>query len=288
MIEKRIGIITDCVCDLPKSMLDERGIEMLYFLIKTDSGVFTDTDEITAENLLSYIDEGGEMAVSYAPSADTYVKAFRRMLKTCGEVIYITISSEVSAAHDRACEALMRLGDDKKRVHVFDSRNLSSGLGIMVIFAADMAESGASSDSILDVLTDLRERVSTTFITKNSDYLFFNGRISERVKRLIDLFSIHPVLELRNGRICMKKLFIGDFEKVCKRYLKYELKKPDTIDKRRIFITYVGCSVKKLAKIKQDIISTCTFDEILMTKACATVSCNCGSDTFGVIFVRNT
>lgn len=287
MGDKKVGIIAECVCDLPKSILYEFDIDTVYFIVETDTGVFTDTDEITAENILQYMTEGGGKSRSSAPPSEVYEAAFRKKLSKYDEVILVSISSQISRSFENAQKAVTAMGDEGKRVHIFDSHHLSTGLGHMVIKAAQLAKAGFSADKIIAELEDMKEQVSTTFITENADFLCRNGLISDTVRRICSAFSIHPVLEMRNGKIVLKGIEIGDYAGAAARYVRKTLKNPKKIDTKRVFITYAGCSVKTVNMIKREIEGCCAFEEMFVTKASATISSNCGPNTFGVLFVKS-
>lgn len=100
------------------------------------------------------------------------------------------------------------------------------------------------------------------------------------------MFNIHPVLALKNGELTLKSIGIGKYEKAYLRYIRRELKKPDKIDKKRAFITYAGCNVKMLKRIRDEVNDRCCFEKLIQTKTSTTISSNCGPGTFGVLFIR--
>ncbi len=287
MSEQKVGIVAECVCDLPKSYLTEHNIDIVYFLIETDSGVFTDTDEITAENILGYMQSGGKKSKSSAPEPEVYRKVFEKNLKKYDEIILVAISSGVSRSCENAEKAVSEMGEIGSRVHIFDSEHLSTGLGHMVMKAAETAESGLSAKEILSELAELRDRVSTSFITENVDFLYRSGKVSDKIKKICSAFNIHPVLAMKNGELTLKSVGIGKYEKACARYIRRELKNSDKIDKKRAFLTYAGCSVKTLERVRYEINEKCRFERLIQTKASATVSSNCGPNSFGVLFIKN-
>ena len=287
MGDKKVGIIAECVCDLPKNILHEFNIDIVCHLIETESGVFTDTEEITAENILQYMTEGGGKSRSTAPLPESYEAAFRKKLSKYDEVILVSISSGISLSCENARKAVAAMGDEGKRVHVFDSLHLSTGLGHMVIKAAQLAKAGFTADKIIAELEEMRERVSTTFITENADFLCRNGLVPDSVRRFCSAFSIHPVLEMRNGRIVLKGIEIGDYSSAALRYVRKTLNNPKKIDTKRVFITCAGCSVKTVNMIKREIEGCCAFEEMFVTKASATISSNCGPNTFGVLYMKS-
>ena len=286
MEKRKIGILTECVCDLPEKDLEKCGVDILYFLVKTENGVFTDSDEITAENVISYLESGDKKAISSPPPPEVYFRAFEKYLRRYDEIIHIAISSGTSESCNNARAAVEMMGAEGRRVHIFDSEHLSTGMGFLVLRAAELANQNCSCDEILRDLEELRGRVSTSFIARNADYLYRNGRVSLSVKKLCTAFKIHPVLTMKNGKLQLKTVILGKYESACRQYVRQELRNNRRIDKSSAFITHVGCSLKMLKMITAEVDKCCKFDELKITSASATVSSNCGQGTFGVLYVR--
>lgn len=284
--KKKVGILAECVCDLPKDTLRSCGVDILFFLVETENGVFTDTDEITAENVLSYMETGGQKTRSSPPSPDVYRSVFENNLRRYDEVILVAISSHISHSCDNAEKAAKLMGEEGKRVHIFDSEHLSTGLGFLVLRAAELANEGCTSEEILSDLEKLKTQVSTGFLAKNADYLHRNGLVPDHVKRICSAFSIHPVLAMKNGELRLKTVLFGDYDSACRRYVRRELKGRKNIDKSCAFVTHAGCSVKMLKEITAEAEKYCHFDKLIITEASATISSNCGPGTFGILYVR--
>lgn len=287
MKKKKVGILAECVCDLPKSLLKENDVDILYFLIETENGVFTDSDEITSENVIYYLETGGQKTKSSPPPSDVYFRHFTDNLKKYDDVILVAISSQISYSCKNAQDAVNMMGAEGSRVHIFDSQHLSTGLGFFVLRAAELANEGCGYEEIIEALEELRPRVSTSFIAKNADYLYRNGLVSSLVKKICSTFHIHPVLEMQKGMLKLKTILVGSYDSSCKTYIRLKLKGQKNIDTRCGFITHAGCSVKTLRMITAETEQYCHFEELKVTNASATISGNCGPDTFGVLFVRN-
>ena len=283
---KRIGISTDCVCDLPETFLRANGVDLVHFYIDTNTGKFRDGYGITSRNVLEYLQEGGTMAETNAPEPQEYVEFFERELERCDELIHIALSGHIGNSCKNAMAAMERMNEKAKRVTVIDSEHLSTGLGHMVMLAVEMRDGGKSTEEIAAAVKALRGKISTTFITPNADALYRNGRVSGTIRELAALFSLHPVLAMRRGKMALKMLGIGDYERSVLRYVRRELKNSDEIDQKRLFITHAGCPVRLIAKVKEEAERSCRFDEVIVTQSSATVSCNCGAGAVGVLFVR--
>ena len=283
---KKLAITTDCVCDLPDEYFKLHGVGIVYFYITTASGRFRDGYEITSENVIEYLDCGGERAETNAPEPEEYKEFFEKQLKFCEEVIHISISSHISNSCPNALAAIKLMGEQGERVHIVDSGHLSTGMGHMVIKAVEMCEGGKSAEEIVSEMQELKKRVSTSFIAKNADYLYRNGRVSKSIRDICAALSLHPVLSMRDGKMGVKALQIGNYDKSVKRYIKSELRHNNNINKKRLFITHAGCTIKTLGEVKALSEKLCSFDEVLVTKASATISSNCGAGTVGVLYIN--
>lgn len=280
----RLCITTECVCDLPEELLKSLNVAIIYFHINTDSGCFRDTDEIDAHNILEYIENGGKMSKSAAPTANEYKNFFQRKLEDFNEIIHIAISSGISEAVKNASLAAAKMGIEGRKVHIFDSAHLSSGMGLMVMKAAQLNQNGCSTKHILEELEHMKGLISTSFIVRNANYLFRNGKVGKGIMQLCNIFSLHPVLYMKNGVLTLKGVEFGNYEKAGMHYLKKELRHAEKIDKEYLFITHAGCLIKKMEQLKKGAEECCAFKHVIVNSASATVSSNCGPDTFGVLF----
>ena len=280
---KKVWVTTDCTCDLSETLLDKYDLKVVYFYIATEHGYFKDLAEITSTNIVEYFEQGGQQIHTTAPDASEYIEFFTQMLQKYEEIIHITIGSSVSLSYKSAISAAKHFNN---KVHVFDTGHLSTGIAHFVIKAIELLEENKSIDDILATLEDMKNKVSTSFIAYNADYLYRAGKVSKLVKNVCSFFKIHPVLFMKNGDMKLKTIQIGNYDKSVLRYVRRELKKPNKIKRNRLFITYSTCPVKLLAKVNALIKKLCPVEELIETKASATVTSNCGANTIGILFVE--
>lgn len=282
-----IGISTDCVCDLPYEYVAENNVGIVYFYIATKTGRFRDVHEITSENMLEYLEGQNGEALTFAPDVEEYCRFFKTNLENHQEIIHICVSRHISQSYNNAVKAAEELQEEGKRVHVVDSGHLSTGLGHMVMHAVDLLQAGRTIPQILEALEKMRPHISTSFVTVNADYLYLNKRVSKGVRDICRYFTLHPVLAMKDGKITLKKVLVGNYERASLRYIRGELRRHKGINKKRAFITHVGCSVRFIGDVKREVERHCHFEELISTKASATISGNCGMGTFGILYVHN-
>lgn len=279
-------ISTECVADLPNELREKNDIHIIYYDVKTEEGVFRDTDEIDARNLIEYISGGERKAVSIVPSEEDFEKFFRVGLKKYNEILHINISSGISESHKNAAKAIERMGEEGRRVTLVDSRQLSSGQGLLTLEAAKLRDQGLGAAKIAESLESIIPNIETSFIAYNADHLYYNGKVNYAIKIICNLLMLHPVLYMKDGRLSVKTVYMGSFEKASMKYVRKILKNPANIDHSIGFVTHAGCSHRNVEKIKKKAYEVATFEKIYDVQASATVSCNCGPNTFGVLFER--
>lgn len=286
MAENKICITADCVCDLPEAMLKKNEVDIIYFYIETDSGRFKDGDEITSQNIFDYLRNGGVKSITDAPPAAEFVSFFNRKLKDYDEVIHISTSAKISKSVEHATQAVEQMGEAGKHIHIVDSCHLSTGIGHLVLRAAEMVRKGSDCGQIIKEIEAMRTKVSSSFMADNADFLFRNDKVSKNVQQICSSFNIHPVLGMKDGYLKLKSWQIGDYEKSAVRYIRNELRKSGKIHNKRLFVTHAGCRTSDIKLARKEIDRLMDFDEIIVTKASATVSGNSGPRTFGLLYIK--
>lgn len=280
---KKVWITSDCTCDLSEELLEQYELEVIYFYITTDHGSFKDLEEITANNVVEYFNSGGKRIATGAPEVYEYVEFFEGMLQKYERIVHITISSSHSKSYENAIAASKKFCG---RVRVFDSGHLSTGIAHMAIQAIEMAKEERTVEEILSELELMRKKVSTSFIVEDVEYLYRTGRINKFIKNVCLALKLHPVIGMKDGKLSVKKVYFGEFKKAALRYVRRELKEPEKLKKDRVFVTYSTCPLKLLNIVKKQVKECCSFEQILETRASATITSNCGANTIGVLFVR--
>ncbi len=280
LIEKLPVIIsTDSVSDLPRRLTDAHGISVIPYYIMTPSGVFRDGLESNSDGILSYMMRGVNVD-SDAPSVKEYEHYFAKLLSRANHIIHISLAESTSNGYAYASEAARSFDN----VTVVDSGHLSSGTGLLVLAADQLLKKGLSYEEILTSLDDIMNHIHTSFVVENMDFLSRSGRISSWLNRIASAFMMHPVITLKNGHIKLGNIYLGTREHFWKQYIKKSLITLDTIDTRRLFVTYAGITGPELRWIEDEIRKKISFDEIIFQKASPAITINCGPGTFGLLF----
>ena len=280
--KRKVAITADCICDLPRELLEKYQIGLMYCYVHTKEGRFCDLFEVSSDSLLNYLQIEGNYAHSSTAEPSKYEYFFADTLESAEHVLHITATIGLSGAYPNALQASKSFDN----VTVFDSTHISSGHGLMVLHAAQLAEEGKSVEEICRELEKYKDFVCSNFLVPSTAALYRNGKVSGAVHKLCSTLNLHPVLHMSQNELKLWKIEAGNMKGVRRRYVKKLLHNSKQIDTRILFLTYAGCTVRQLDEILEEVDKYIKFDKIIMQKASATVSSNCGVGVFGLMFVR--
>lgn len=274
-----IHILTDSTADLGPDLLGQYQIEFIPLAVIHQGSSFRDQVDISLPQLFEAVSKTGELPKTSAPA----VAEFTRFLDRPGEVIYIGLSSALSATQQNAQLALQALG--RSDITVIDSLNLSSGIGLLVLAAADMRDRGCSAAEIAAGVRALLPKVRTSFIIDTLDYLHMGGRCSAMQNIVSSLLKIRPVIQVRpDGSLGIKEKIRGTRAKALASLVDDFRAHLDEIDLQRVFITHTGCDADA-EQVKSELQRIAPAAEIHITYAGCVIASHCGPNTIGVLYL---
>ena len=280
-----IHIVADSTCDLTEELIEQYHITILPLYVMLGDKDHRDGKDITAEDIFRFVADGGALPKTAAVTVEDYLTAFRRILERnpADEIICITISAKFSSCYQNACIAAEETG----HVTVIDSMNLSTGIGHVILTAAELIEENKTVPEIAEILrNDIIPNVDASFIIDRLDYLHKGGRCSAVAALGANLLKLKPCIEVRNGEMSVRKKYRGNFVHCVTEYAKDRLAERDSIDNHRIFITHAAASKEAVSAAENAVRESGRFEAIVETQAGSTISSHCGPNTLGVLFVR--
>lgn len=277
-----IKIITDSTADLPKDLLEKYDIQVVPLSVTLGENTYKDGEEICAQDIFDYYKENKVLPKTSAVSVMEYTEVFTPWVEQGYDVIHFTISSTMSACYQNACIAAVELG----HVWAIDSANLSSGIGLQVLMAAELAAKGESAEVIAREINEAKTRVDASFVLNQLEFLHKGGRCSGVAALGANLLKLKPCIEVVDGKMKVGKKHRGSYEKCAVEYVCDRLSGNDNIDTRRIFLTWTGVEDKLLKELVKEIKKAHKFDEIIVNEAGSTITGHCGPGTLGVLYFR--
>ena len=278
----KIKICSDSTCDLSTGLIQKYDISVLPLYVMKDGEEHRDGVDITPDDIYAFTTETGKLCTTAAISVQDYIDFFTEQLADCDELVHFHISSDMSSCYQNACIAASELD---KKVYPVDARNLSTGIGQLVLAAAEMAQAGASGEEIAEAMNAKREKLDVSFVVDTLVYLHKGGRCSAVAALGANLLSLKPCIEVKEGTMGVGKKYRGSMEKCLTQYVRDRLAGRDDVDTKRIFITHSGVTPDLIEKVRDEVLKHQKFEEVLITRAGSTISSHCGPGTLGILFL---
>jgi DegV family protein with EDD domain len=274
-----IRIITDSTSDLGSDLIRRHRIEIVPLTVILKEKQYKDGQDIQTQQLFDYVKQYGELPKTSAVSVAEFIKAFQGS----DEIIYIGISSQLSASFHNAELAVREM--ESKNIHLVDSLNLSTGIGLLVLKAAELRDVGKSAAEITESVQTAITTVRSSFVVDTLEYLYLGGRCSAITNLAGSVLQIRPVIEVRSdGTLGVKEKVRGSRARALQSMVAAYKCDIQLIDLHRVFITHTGC-LEDAAWLEAELRKISQPEEICITTAGAVIASHCGPNTIGILYL---
>lgn len=279
-----VKIISDSTCDLSQDLIEKYNVEIVPLHILLGEKEYEDGKSITPDEIYEWSDAHNTTPKTSAAGIEQMMEAYKPYLEAGNEIVVFSISSDMSTTNNVMHMAAAEL-EAEEQVFVIDSANLSTGVGLLVVEAAIMAQEGKSGAEIAAKMEELKPRVRASFVVDTLTYLHRGGRCSGVAALAGGMLKLHPKITVKDGKMVPGEKYRGKMTKVVMDYAKAmeeDIKKAKT---DRVFITHSGCDAQIIENVHKYLEELNIFDEIHVTRAGGVVSSHCGPGTLGVLFI---
>ena len=279
-----IHIIADSTCDLSKELVEKYGIIIQPLYIHLGEEEYQDGVSITSDDIYKWSEETKETPKTAAVSMAEMMDLYEKYTTNGDEIICFSISDDMSTTGNVMRMAAEEM-DATERIHVINSANLSTGIGLLVIEAAIMAQNGVPAKDIVAKIEELKPLVRSSFVVDTLTYLHRGGRCSGVAALAGGMLKLHPRIAVEDGKMGPGKKYRGRMNSVILEYVKDMEEDLKMAKADRVFITHSGCDEAIIDEVRAYLKQLHVFDEILVTRAGGVVSSHCGPGTLGVLFI---
>ncbi len=281
-MSEKILIASDSTTDLSPELIERYGIVILPLGVTLGDKQYTDGVDIDPDFIYKNYEETGLLPKTSAVNLADFEEFFARQTADGTRVIFFTISSDMSSTYNNARLA----AESVEGAYVVDTRNLSTGGGLLLITAAEMAEAGHTADEIVARCNELAPCVDASFIIDSLEFLYKGGRCSALAALGANLLSLKPCITVKDGKMGVGKKYRGKFGAVLPKYIEDRLGDASDVIKGHIFVTHAGCEPAVIEACVERVRAIAPEAELHITRAGCTISSHCGRNTLGVLFIR--
>ena len=274
----KIHFSADSTCDVSPEFLARYPVEILPLSVELEVKFYRDGVDLTPDTIISRVNAGAALPKTSAINVEEYREAFTRALETSDAVIHFNISSDFSSCHQNACIAAEGLN-----VWCIDSRNLSTGITMLLAEGFDRAEADMEPEQIAKELRARVDKVDVSFIVDRLDYLYKGGRCSALAMLGANMLHIRPCIEVKDGKMGVCRKYRGSYERCLRQYIADRMRSKDDVKPRRIFLTHTGVAAQAVEAVREMVLQEVPFAEVYEVRAGCSITSHCGENTFGII-----
>ncbi|MCL5047714.1 MAG: DegV family protein [Firmicutes bacterium] len=194
-----IKIITDTAADIPPEILSEKNIVAVplgVYFYKNNTEMSIDS----VEEFWKTMAADTFLPKTSAPSPGSFAESFATAQSEGYEgVICITLASELSGTYEAALVGAQEVKNFP--IEVIDSKSVTLGEGLLVLFASELANNGLSFQEIVDATCKKREKIKILALLDTLEYLKLGGRIGALSSMIGTLLSVKPIIEIKFGAL---------------------------------------------------------------------------------------
>ncbi len=279
-----VKIITDSTCDLSPELIKEFDIEVFPLLVTFGEDTYQDGIDIDAKRIYEEVAKRGVLPKTSAVSALFLEEEFKKWINQGYEIVYTGISGKMSSTLSNAQIAAKEVAPDK--IFVVDSKNLSTGIGLIILKAARDRDKGLSAKEIAENMKYNADRVKSQFAIETMEYLHKGGRCSSIARFAATVLRIKPIIFVRDGAMSVGKKPLGKIKVALDAMLKMlqEDKDKNNVDPEFIFVTDAIAEESRaylVPKVKELFPNT----NVYSTVAGGVIASHCGAGTIGILYI---
>ncbi len=277
----KIAVSVESTNDLSQELLSKYDIKVIPYNIVLGDMNFKDGD-YSVEEMFKYVDQYNTLPKTNALNEFEYTEFFEQLKNDYDGVVHIALSSGITSS----CGNAIRAAGNVENAYAVDSKSLSTGIGLLAIYARELADQGLTAKEIAEKVASRVDSLQVSFVVERLDYLHKGGRCSSIALLGANLLKIRPRIILRDGKMLSDKKYRGSMEGVITKYCNETLAEFNTPDLDKVFITYTTATIGMVDNAEKAL-KDAGFKNIYKTRAGGTIASHCGANTLGILYFND-
>ena len=199
----KVAIVTDSIACLPKELAQRYGIYIIPITLIFEDKTYRDGVDITPSEAYRLLRTAKKLPTTSSPSPGDYLEAYRELSRHASSILCITLPQKVSMGFDSANQARDMVKEELPEVviEVLDCQTAAGGQFLVTLAAAQAASSGADLAQVIEAAQSVMSNVEVVAALDTLYYLAKGGRVPRAAAWAASIFSIKPILRIKDGEI---------------------------------------------------------------------------------------
>ena len=194
-------------------------------------------------------------------------------------ILYLAYSAVTTCSYQSCVIA----SEERDYVTCFDTKHVSIGQGSIVVAMAEALRENPDMtvEEAVELAKDLSERTRMCFLPDNLDFLRAGGRVSNVACLGSRILSLHPCIEVLDGRLMATKKYRGKMDKVVAELIEEYTNKHD-LDRDCLWLVYTIGLSDEVRRSAEEAAEKCGFKQLHWIRAGCVITTHGGPAAFGI------
>jgi DegV family protein with EDD domain len=279
-----VAIVTDSAIDLPQAVIDSLNIHVIPIQIHVGEDVFIDGITITPDDFYRIVEEQGVIPKTAHPTYRDFKAKYQFLASHYKSVVSLHISSLMSNTFGAA--ELVQRDMANSHVNIVNTLNVSAGQGLLVQYAAELANAGHSAADIIDKVNHAIPKVQVYAMVGNLDYAVKGGRLPKSAKRVADWFKVRPILALMPGKKAKIAGVIRGKNHITRQFAKKILAKLEPSKRYRLGLIHCQAPEQGQKLLEMLTMKSRNIESSYLVNCGVTIGAHAGPGTLGVAILE--
>lgn len=188
-------IFTDSCCDLPKELVEKCNVQVMQLEVNIDGNPPVLNRDVESKAFYEQLRKGANAKTS-AVTPGYFEEYMRKSLSEGKDIIYLGFSSELSVTYNNAVMVMSELQDEfsERVIKHIDTLCASVGQGLLVYYAAQLREEGASVNEVFDKIMAAKDYIHHVVTVDDLFFLKRGGRLSAVSAIAGSMLKVKPII----------------------------------------------------------------------------------------------
>ena len=179
-----------------KKIIDKYQIQTVPLIIDIDGADYLDKGTLQPKQFYNLLDSVKKYPTTAQPGIRKFLSLYSFLSSHYDSIISIHLTKKFSGIYQSGKQASLKIKN--KKIDVIDSEQVSGSLGLLVIKAAKMIESGFPHDKIVEEINNTKNKIRTFVAVNTLKYFVKGGRVSPLKGFVAKMMNLKPIVSMDN------------------------------------------------------------------------------------------
>ncbi len=280
-MNEQIILVAETGSDLTPEQAAQYGIHLVPMHVTMGERTLDD-GSFPPEDIFSYYQKTGTAPKTSASTPFDFQKVFDELHEKYpnSHILHLAYSAVTTASYHSAQIA----AEGRDYVTSVDTKHVSVGQAAVVIKTAKYLRDhlDITVERLAEKVKEIGAATKMCFIPQNLDYLRAGGRVSNAVALVGNILSLHPCIEILDGKLIAKKKYRGALSKIVPNLIR-EYTEANRLQKDQLYFIWSQGLPEEIKRLAEKVAAELGFQNVTWMKTGCVISCHGGPGCFGIV-----